>query len=46
LQVLRILIRVIGPNFVAGVALDAEGEFVHKAAPIVKWARLRGDQAD
>jgi hypothetical protein len=32
-----VLIHVIGPNFVAGVVLDAEGEAVCKAAPILKW---------
>jgi len=32
-----VLIRVIGPNFVAGVVLDAEGEAVCKVAPILKW---------
>ena len=31
---MRMLIRVIGPNFVAGVVLDAEGEAVCKRAPL------------
>jgi hypothetical protein len=42
------LIRVIGPNFVAGIVFDEDGR-VHRTADIVKWAKgmtedeLRGE---
>jgi hypothetical protein len=38
------LIRITGPNFVAGVVFDDSGQ-VHRYAPIVAWAKgLNHDQ--